>query len=166
MLKLCKVCGQFKKESEFPIHSAGRLRSTCKECWNKKNRERRNPEKEKERWHKYYLEHKQQVIERTKKWAEDNREKRREISKEMRERRYKEFLKLKESLSCIICGESDPACLGFHHLNNSQKEYQISDLVMSKEKMREELKKCVPVCANCHRKIHYYGADKFPQLNQ
>ena len=32
--------------------------------------------------------------------------------------------------------------------------------------MREELKKCVPVCANCHRKIHYYGADKFPQLNQ
>lgn len=55
MLKLCKVCGQFKEESEFPIHSADRLRSTCKECWNKKNRERRNPEKEKERWHKYYL---------------------------------------------------------------------------------------------------------------
>lgn len=166
MLKLCKVCGQFKEESEFPIHSAGRLRSTCKECWNKKNRERRNPEKEKERWHKYYLEHKQQVIERTKKWAEDNREKRREISREMRGRRYKEFLKLKEGLSCIICGESDPPCLDFHHLDSSQKEYQISDLVMSKEKMREELKKCVPVCANCHRKIHYYGADKFPKLNQ
>ena len=49
MLKLCKVCGQFKKESEFPIHSAGRLRSTCKECWNKKNRERRNYTNVKER---------------------------------------------------------------------------------------------------------------------
>lgn len=28
------------------------------------------------------------------------------------------------------------------------------------------MKKCVPVCANCHRKIHYYGADKYPQLKQ
>ena len=166
MLKLCKVCGQFKEESEFPMHSAGRLRSTCKECWNKKNRERRNPEKERERGHRYYLEHKQQVIERTKKWAEKNKEKRRLIVKEARERKYKEFLKLKENMSCIICGESDPACLDFLHLVSSQKEYEISDLVLSKEKMREELKKCVPVCANCHRKIHYYGADKFPQLNQ
>lgn len=49
MLKICKVCGQYKEESEFPIHSAGRLRSTCKECWNKQNREKRNPEKERKR---------------------------------------------------------------------------------------------------------------------
>lgn len=35
MLKLCKVCGQYKEESEFPKHSPGRLRSTCKECWNR-----------------------------------------------------------------------------------------------------------------------------------
>lgn len=84
----------------------------------------------------------------------------------MRNRRYQEFLKLKESLSCIICGESDPACIDFHHLDENQKEYQISDLVMSREKMVEELKKCVPVCANCHRKIHYYGSDKYPQLNR
>lgn len=166
MLKLCKVCGQYKEESEFPKHSPGRLRSTCKECWNKINREKRDPEKERERGHQYYLEHKEQVIARTKKWAENNKEKRRKIVKEMRERRYKEFLKLKEGLSCIICGESDPACLDFHHLDESQKEYQISDLVMSREKMKEELKKCISVCANCHRKIHYYGADKFPQVQE
>lgn len=146
MLKLCKVCGQYKEESEFPKHSPGRLRSTCKECWNRRNKE--------------------QVLARTKKWAENNKEKRRKIVKEMRERRYKEFLKLKEGLSCIICGESDPACLDFHHLDESKKEYQISDLVMSREKMKEELKKCIPVCANCHRKIHYYGADKFPQIQE
>lgn len=30
MLKLCKVCGEYKEESEFPVHSHGRLRSTCK----------------------------------------------------------------------------------------------------------------------------------------
>lgn len=166
MLKICKVCGQYKEESEFPIHSAGRLRSTCKECWNKQNREKRNPEKERQRGKEYYQKNKARVIERTKQWAKDNPEKRREIVREMRNRRYQEFLKLKESLSCIICGESDPACIDFHHLDENQKEYQISDLVMSREKMVEELKKCVPICANCHRKIHYYGSDKYPQLNR
>lgn len=38
MLKLCKVCGEYKEESEFPVHSHGRLRSTCKMCWNQRNR--------------------------------------------------------------------------------------------------------------------------------
>lgn len=37
MLKLCKVCGEYKEESEFPVHSHGRLRSTCKMCWNQRN---------------------------------------------------------------------------------------------------------------------------------
>ena len=41
------------KAPEFPIHSAGRLRSTCKECWNKQNREKRNPEKERQRGKEY-----------------------------------------------------------------------------------------------------------------
>lgn len=36
MLKLCKVCGEYKEESEFPVHSHGRLRSTCKMCWNQR----------------------------------------------------------------------------------------------------------------------------------
>ena len=32
--------------------------------------------------------------------------------------------------------------------------------------MKEELKKCVPICANCHRKVHYYGIDKYPQIKE
>lgn len=27
MLKLCKVCGEYKEESEFPVHSHGRLKN-------------------------------------------------------------------------------------------------------------------------------------------
>lgn len=27
MLKLCKVCGEYKEESEFPVHSHGRVTS-------------------------------------------------------------------------------------------------------------------------------------------
>lgn len=170
MFKLCKVCGLYKEETDFPIHSHGRLRSTCKKCWNEKNKNRVKTEEEKEKERKtkseYYYNHKDQILSRTKQWAKDNPEKRRKITKELRCRRYKEFLKYKEGLSCIICGESDPICIDFHHLDESKKEYQISDLIMSRNKMVEELKKCVPVCSNCHRKIHYYGSDKYPQIKK
>lgn len=35
MLRVCKQCGKFKEESDFPIHSKGKLRAICKECYNK-----------------------------------------------------------------------------------------------------------------------------------
>lgn len=168
MLKVCKVCGEYKEESEFPVHSHGKLRSTCKVCWNQRNRTKRaeNADKYRERFRLYYQANRAKVLERTSQWGKTHRAERRKVVAEFRERRYKEFMEYKKTLSCVICGENDPICIDFHHLNESEKEYQISDLVMSREKMEEELKKCVPVCANCHRKIHYYGSDKYPQLNK
>ena len=35
------------------------------------------------------------------------------------------FLKLKESLSCCVCGESETSCLDFHHINSNEKEFDI-----------------------------------------
>ena len=55
------------------------------------------------------------------------------------------------------CGESHPACLDFHHIGND-KEYSISQLASrgwSKDRVLSEIKKCVLICANCHRKLHY-----------
>ena len=39
------------------------------------------------------------------------------------------------------------------------KEYNISDLIKSQclNKIKTELKKCIVLCANCHRKVHYYN---------
>lgn len=164
MLRVCKKCGKAKEESEFPLYSKGRLRGTCKVCYYSTHKE--DSEKHKERNRLYYLKNREKVIARTSQWGKTHRAERRKALTEFRERRYKEFMEYKKTLSCIICGENDPICIDFHHLNESEKEYQISDLVMSREKMEEELKKCVPVCANCHRKIHYYGSDKYPQLNK
>lgn len=57
---------------------------------------------------------------------------------------------------CIICGESDPCCIDFHHINPTEKEFTISKrLGISKERIEREIAKCVCVCANCHRKIHF-----------
>lgn len=58
---------------------------------------------------------------------------------------------------CIFCGYSKyKGALDFHHLNESQKEFSLSTrgLTRSWERIKQELEKCVLVCANCHREIH------------
>ena len=58
---------------------------------------------------------------------------------------------------CKICEEKATCCLSAHHLDPSKKSFSIGESVWSKmspAKVAEELKKCVCVCENCHRKIH------------
>ena len=57
---------------------------------------------------------------------------------------------------CCICGfNSYPEALDFHHVNPEEKEFPLSSNVMkSLEKQLKEAKKCILVCANCHRGIH------------
>lgn len=158
MLKLCKVCGEYKEESEFPIHSHGKLRSMCKVCWNQRNRTKRaeNADKYRERFRLYYQANKAKVIERTKEWGRTHRTERRKAVQDMRDRRRNEIQQYKKSIGCCMCGESDPACLDFHHLDSEEKEFEIAQLTLSKAKMEEEIKKCVVICSNCHRKVHFY----------
>lgn len=57
---------------------------------------------------------------------------------------------------CIECGESEPICIDFHHVDPAQKEVNVASLVNcgSLKKLQAEIEKCVPLCANCHRKVH------------
>lgn len=61
---------------------------------------------------------------------------------------------IKESSGCVICGETDPCCLEFHHLNPDEKELQVSEQHNNLERVLKEIEKCIVVCSNCHRKIH------------
>jgi ribosomal protein L40E len=59
---------------------------------------------------------------------------------------------------CSICGYSK--CIGalqFHHLDRSTKEFGISKEGYSKswKTLKEELDKCILVCANCHSELHF-----------
>lgn len=59
---------------------------------------------------------------------------------------------------CSICGyDKCVAALDFHHTNMDEKEFNLSsrNLKFDWEKIKEELDKCVVVCANCHRELHY-----------
>jgi len=58
---------------------------------------------------------------------------------------------------CHICGyDKCVSALEFHHLDPSEKDFGIGHkgYTRSWEKVREELDKCIMVCANCHREIH------------
>lgn len=56
---------------------------------------------------------------------------------------------------CLICGESEPVCLDFHHIDPNEKEFTIGKhRNKSKENLLNEINKCVCICANCHRKVH------------
>lgn len=57
---------------------------------------------------------------------------------------------------CQICGYNKcNNALEFHHVDPSKKDFHISkNMNKSWEKIKNEIDKCVLVCANCHREIH------------
>lgn len=66
--------------------------------------------------------------------------------------------------ACRLCGyDRSPVALQFHHLDPSQKRFHISDggLTRSLEATREEARKCVLLCANCHAEVEA-GAANLP----
>lgn len=109
----------------LPISEFNEGRHQCKEC---RRAYRRKHRKEKPEIHR----------------AQQNR----------RSQRIKEwFYELKTP--CIICGESEPVCIDFHHKDPNEKEFTIGKYrSRSRAWLREEISKCVCLCSNCHRKVH------------
>lgn len=66
---------------------------------------------------------------------------------------------IKEKYGCFNCEMKIGVCLDFHHLNEVEKDTEVSRLFCSKTKQRtvDEINKCIVVCANCHRRIHHDG---------
>ena len=91
------------------------------------------------RRHKKYVEHRQEQNEQSKKLHEQKITSRKDV--------------------CAICGESRPWVLDFHHVDPSQKDFEISASTSRTEgEIDAEVAKCVCVCSNCHRDFHHqYG---------
>lgn len=61
---------------------------------------------------------------------------------------------------CQDCKKSyPPPVFDFHHLDPSEKELNLGDIMRRKDfsTIEKELSKCVLLCANCHRIRHFEG---------
>lgn len=63
---------------------------------------------------------------------------------------------------CAKCGESRVWVIQFHHINPDEKRFNLGTNAgsghRSNEVVIQESKKCVCLCANCHKEFHYlYG---------
>ena len=135
--KTCSKCIQNKVLSEFTKNKAKKdgYNSYCKQC--NKNYQKVHYENNK----LYYID-----------------------KKNIRKDFIREFInRVKRKSKCSNCSENHIACLDFHHMNTFKKDFSISvatQLGISMTTLKEELRKCIILCSNCHRKLHYKEDNK------
>jgi len=130
--KICCRCNEEKTIDDFLWRNKdkGIKHCQCRICYKQIRKKNYDTNKQ------YYLDKNKRIKKRNTEW-------------------YKNY---KNNLSCEKCGESHIACLDFHHKNEKEKLNNVSIMratSFSIEKIKEEIGKCVVLCANCHRKHHY-----------
>lgn len=131
-MKYCSRCKTEKSLLDFNKCSSkkDRLQSCCRDCSKKLNNDGY-----------IYNQNRRNSI----------KERRVEISTYNRKmvNRYKKMCK------CLICKESEPVTLDLHHLDPLIKNESPSRMIgYSTESLKKEIRKCVVLCSNCHRKVH------------
>ena len=131
-MKICTKCNQEKELCCFPKDKTTKdgHHPSCKEC-------------RKETKRLSYLRHRVEIIERQR----------------YRRRTVQDWVNQFKT-ECTKCGEKHLACLDFHH--TSDKENGIAALVSQRtlnikqqKLILAEIQKCIVLCSNCHRKLHW-----------
>lgn len=148
LFKKCSKCKQNLPLNYFWKNKSSQdgFQGYCKECMKIKTRTYiiNNPEKMKEYNKRHWLKYRDKKIK----------------NDQIRANNRQIFL---DSLKtpCVKCGEKRPWVIQFHHKNPSLKNFALGEgkkYHKSKNDIIEESKKCVCLCANCHKEFHYlYG---------
>ena len=146
--KVCPQCGE-----EKPIIDFYKRHRICKSCFKEYSRKYyEEHEKEIKAYkQKYYKEHPEQVAK--------SREKQKEKARRHEQKRREQLFALYDEIKtpCAKCGESRLYVVEFHHIDPNEKEHTISQM-RNLDAVREEAKKCICLCANCHAEFHHlYG---------
>lgn len=67
------------------------------------------------------------------------------------------ILSVKER-GCALCPEKHHSCLDFHHKDEDTKLFNVGEHHSNGigiTKLKEEISKCILLCSNCHRKLHF-----------
>ena len=74
---------------------------------------------------------------------------------DLRRKKLREMAIEYKSGKCQICGYNKCLqALEFHHLDPKGKDFPLSGSTKSWDNIKNELDKCILLCANCHREIH------------
>jgi len=126
--------------------------------WRAKNKDRLNEQRR-----LYYQQNKEAINARNKKYREENKGKVAEGKKKQYQHyrvQWIEYLGSLVELKCRDCGyDKTFVALDFHHVKD--KVFHITSMMMkaltekNKQLMKEEVEKCVVLCSNCHRELHW-----------
>ena len=100
---------------------------------------------------------KQKHKEYSRDYYEKNGDKVRKRASELKREKRVEWSAFKSTIKCTVCGFSHPAAIDFHHVDRTN--YRSVNLLAQSGKYKEakeEIKKCIALCANCHR-IHHHN---------
>ncbi len=129
-MKICKECSISKEESEFDIKTNGSISGHCKDC-------RRNKVK------KHYENNKQYYFKKA------TRLRNIEIKK------YNEYKRTLFCEDCKISFKEESYLCDFHHIDETNKNQNPAYFRSNFKGFLKEIKGCLPLCANCHRRRHH-----------
>ena len=132
----CSKCKKDKPISEFYLRDKekGIPTSHCKQCNKERVKAWRKTPEGKAKWYSY---DKKRTLS-NKKWLEEQRSK-----------------------GCEKCGDKRHYVIDFHHRNPEEKTFTIgSTNRWTLTQLKKEVAKCIRLCANCHRELHYYEKRK------
>lgn len=94
----------------------------------------------------------------SRRWYLNNTERAKKDSEQRRRGTKTRWLAYRAKQSCAHCGFSHPAVIDFHHIIRDGKR-SVNDLAVKQNNVREAIReaeeKCIPLCANCHRILHF-----------
>ena len=148
--KICTKCGQELPLEDFPFRdkTKGIRRANCKKCHNDYEK-------------KYFI---------SKERRKQSSSLQRLPSLEKYQERKQMVTELKAQVKCAKCGEDRGYCLDYHHIDPATKKFTIAHYLANSTSMsllEEEIKKCIVLCANCHREFHFLeGQDETLTLDR
>lgn len=102
----------------------------------------------------YYLQNQERIRASKREHYKRNREKILRETKEVADRNRDFRKEILAQFPCLLCGESDPDMIDWHHVDESEKKFNIGHTSRAHSEWWDEVLKCIPVCVSCHRKIH------------
>ena len=91
-------------------------------------------------------------------WYVTNRERARAAIARRKRQEKARWEEYRAKKACAHCGFSHPAVIDFHHVIRENKQ-SVNNLVSRYHKIdaaiREAEEKCIPLCSNCHRILHW-----------